>query len=130
MSSYDAPSSPAKPGKLTTISVLTLISGLSNILVALVLTISIVVGSFGIGVLCAPATLLPMVLGIFELIYAAKLLSISPKPVEPSQALAILEICCVLFGNVIALAAGIVALALYNDSEVKRYFAFLNAPQE
>lgn len=129
MSHFDS-SYQVKPGKLTTISVLTLISGISNILAALILTGSIVLGTFGIGLLCAPVTLLPLVLGIFEIIFAAKLLANPPKPVNPSQALAILEICCILFGNIIALAAGIVALVLYSDAEVKQYFAYLNAGQE
>ncbi len=129
MSHFDS-SYQVKPGKLTTISVLTLISGISNILAALILTGSIVLGTFGIGLLCAPVTLLPLVLGIFEIIFAAKLLANPPKPVNPSQTLAILEICCILFGNIIALAAGIVALVLYSDAEVKQYFAYLNAGQE
>jgi hypothetical protein len=82
----------------------------------------------GLGVFCAPVTLLPLVLGVAEIVYAAKLLPNSPKPVNPSRILADLEIGCVLFGNVIAVIVGIVARILYRDEDIKKYFAFLNAP--
>jgi hypothetical protein len=66
------------------------------------------------------------VLGIFEIVYAARLLSNPPKPTQPSQAIAILEICCILFGNVVPLVIGILALVFYNQPEVQDYFAKLN----
>jgi uncharacterized membrane protein len=128
MSSYDAPSSQTKPGKVAALGVLTLISGISNILAALILTISVIPVRSGLGVFCAPVTLLPLVLGVAEIVYAAKLLPNSPKPVNPSRILADLEIGCVLFGNVIAVIVGIVARILYRDEDIKKYFAFLNAP--
>ncbi len=87
--------------------------------------------TFGIVTLClVPIVLmfgiLPFVLGIFEIIYAAKLLANPPQPVQPSQAIAIMEICCILFANVISLVVGILALVFYNDVTVKAYFAKLN----
>jgi hypothetical protein len=103
-----------------------LISGISNALGALIVTATIVIGSFGLGLFCAPVALLPLVLGIFELIYAANLLANPPKPAEPSQLLAILEICAILYGNAISLIVGILALVFYSDPEVKRFFAALN----
>ena len=124
---YDSPTTEAKPGKVTTLTVMTLISGIVNILWGIGLTATIVLGSFGIGLICAPVTILPAVLGIFEILFASKLLSNPPSPTKPSQTLAILEICCILVGNLISLAAGIVALVMYNDPEVERFFAQLNA---
>lgn len=56
-----------KPGQVTAIIVLTLVSGITNILAALGWTFAIVLGTLGIGLLCAPITLLPGVLGIFEM---------------------------------------------------------------
>lgn len=119
-------SAPEKPGKVTAIAALTLVSGISNILGALIVTATIVLGSFGVGLLCAPATLLPIVLGVFEIIYAAKLLANPPKPTDPSEVLAILEICAILYGNIFSLIAGILALVFYSDPETKQFFATLN----
>ena len=66
------------------------------------------------------------ILGIFEIIYALKLLSNPPQPVRPSTTIAILEILCVLAGNVFSMIVGILALVFYNDPQVKEYFAKLN----
>ena len=106
---------------------MTLVNGILNILWGLGATGSIVLGTFGIGLLCAPVTILPLILGVFEIIYATKLLANPPQPVRPSQAIAILEICCILAGNVISLVIGILALVFYNDDAVKTYFAGFNA---
>jgi hypothetical protein len=112
-----------KPGLFTGVAITTLISGIINILYGLSLTAGIVLGTLGIGLLCAPITILPSVLGIFELIYAIKLLGNPPTGAKPSQAIAIMEICCILLGNVLTTGAGIFALVAYSDSNVKRYFA-------
>ena len=115
-----------KPGAVAAISVMTLISGILNILWALGLPAVIVLGTLGVGLLCAPVTILPLVLGIFEIVYAARLLSNPPRPIQPSQAIAILEICCILSGNLISLVTGILALVFYNQPEVQSYFTNLN----
>ncbi len=79
-----------------------------------------------VGVVCVPLTILPTILGVFELIYAAKLFSNPPQAVKPSTNIAVLEIACVLAGNLFAMAVGILSLVFYNDSVVKDYFARLN----
>jgi hypothetical protein len=79
-----------------------------------------------VGVVCLPITILPTILGIFEIIYAAKLLSAQPEPVQPSQNIAILEILTFLIGNIFSMVVGILALIFYNDVSVKEYFARLN----
>jgi hypothetical protein len=56
-----------------------------------------------------------------------------PQQVLPSTNIAILEIVCVLVGNIFAVVVGILALVFYNDLIVKDYFARLNgtlAPAE
>ena len=116
-----------KPGKVMTIAILTLISGISNIIAALIWTGLIVVGTLGIGLLCAPVTILPLVLGIFEIIYAVKLMSNPPKPVQPAKVIAILEIVAILSANIFSLVTGILALVFYNDQEVQDYFTQINA---
>lgn len=83
-----------------------------------------------VGVVCVPLTILPTFLGVFELIYAAKLFSNPPQALKPSTNIAVLEIACVLTGNLFAMAVGILSLVFYNDNDVKDYFARLNGMPE
>ena len=110
---------------------MTLVNGIFNILGGLGITAGVVLGTFGIGLLCAPLTFAPAVLGIFEIIYASKLMSSYPQPpLRPNTTIAILEICCIVAGLVISLVVGILALVFYNDPEVRAYFYQLNTPVE
>lgn len=79
-----------------------------------------------VGVICTPLTILPAILGVFELIYAAKLFSEPPQVFKPSTNIAVFEITSVLTGNVFSMAVGILALVFYNDQVIKDYFARLN----
>lgn len=112
-----------KPVKVQTMAVLVLISGVINILwggiLALLGVISIV------GILCAPLLILPMILGVFELIYALNLLADPPKVAKPSQVIAILEICNLIFLNIFSVVVGILSLIFINEEEIKDYFASL-----
>jgi hypothetical protein len=49
-----------------------------------------------------------------------------PQQIQPSTNIAILEIVCLLVGNIFAVVVGILALVFYNDLTVKEYFARLN----
>ena len=112
------------PGLVKTIAVLTLINGIVNIFWGLIATVTV---TASIILIClAPLAILPTILGIFEIIYAIKLLSNPPQPVQPSNTIAILEILCLLAGNVFSMIVGILALIFYNDPQVKEYFARLN----
>lgn len=113
-----------KPGMVQAIAIMTLVNGILNIFWGGAATLGMIAG---IATIClAPFTILPLVLGIFEILYAAKLMSNPPQPVQPSQAIAIMEICCILVGNVISLVVGILALVFYSDPAVKAYFARIN----
>jgi len=46
--------------------------------------------------------------------------------VRPATNLAVLEIVCVLTGNVFSMIVGIISLIFYNDPAVKNFFARLN----
>ncbi len=116
-----------KPTLVNVIAWMTLASGVVNLIWGLVLTGSVILGTLGFGLICAPLTILPTALGIFEVIYAAKLLSNPPQPVQPSPALAVLEIVTALAGNFFSVVVGILALVFYNDVTVKDYFTRLNA---
>ena len=116
-----------KPGMFMAVAIITLVSGVINILYGLGVTVGIVLGTLGIGLICAPLTILPAVLGIFEILYAVKLLANPPQRVQPSQAIAIMEIACILSGKVLSTVAGILALVFYSDPAVKAYFAKINS---
>jgi hypothetical protein len=118
---------PEKPGMVQAIAVMTLVNGIINILYAFGVTLLIIIGSLGFGIICAPLTILPGILGIFEILYTVKLLPDAPQPTKPNQTLAILEICAILTGNVISFVIGILNLVFYNDENVKAYFANLNS---
>jgi hypothetical protein len=116
-----------KPGLLISIAVMTLTSGVINLFWGFVASAS-ALGTL-VGVVCLPITILPTILGIFEIIYAAKLLSAQPQPVRPSQSLAVFEIMTFLMGNIFSVVAGILSLIFYNDLSVKEYFSMLNGGQ-
>jgi hypothetical protein len=115
-----------KPTLINVIAWSTLASGIINVLWGIGLSATVVLSTIGFGLICTPVTILPTVLGIFEILYAAKLLSNPPQPVRPSQTIAILEIVCLLAGNLFSMVVGILSLVFYNDQIVKDYFARLN----
>ncbi len=124
----------SKPGQVSAIAIATLVSGCLNLLWALSLIPILLFGgayiticTCGIGAFfILPFFLLPVlaiVVGIFEVVYATKILPDPIKTNKPSHVVAIMEICCILTGNIIALAVGILALVFYGDNMVKAYFA-------
>jgi len=110
-----------KPTLVNVIAWMTLASGIINLFWGLIALLSL-----WWTVICIPFTILPTILGIFEIIYAAKLLSNPPQAVQPSTTIAILEIICILVGNIFSVVVGILALVFYNDLAVREYFARLN----
>lgn len=116
-----------KPALFTTIAILTLISGIVNLFWGFVASAT-ALGTI-IGVICLPITILPTILGVFEIIYAAKLFSAQPQPVQPSQPLAIFQITTFMYGNIFSMVVGILNLIFFNDQIVKEYFAKINGLQ-
>ncbi len=114
-----------KPSLVTAIAAMTLASGIVNIFWGLIASMTFLASI--IGVVCVPITILPTILGIFEVVYAAKLFSNTPQPIRPSQTLAAFEIACILTANMFSMIVGILVLIFYNDEQVKKYFADLNA---
>lgn len=113
-----------KPGLVTAIALMTLISGIINLFWGFVASAT-ALGSI-IGVVCLPITILPTILGVFEIIYAAKLLSNQPQPVQPSKSIAVFQILTILMLNIFSMIVGILVLIFYNDLTVKDYFSRLN----
>ena len=112
---------PPKPTLVNVIAWMTLASGIVNLVWGIVAVLSI-----WWTVICIPLAILPSVLGIFEVIYAAKLITNPPQVVRPSTNIAILEIIAILAGNVFSVAVGILSLIFYKDVTVQDYFARLN----
>jgi hypothetical protein len=120
--------SPKKPGPLTAVGVMTLVNGIINIFWGLIGTGATILGTIGFGLLCAPVTILPTVLGIVEVIYGIRLLADPIKRgTRPSTALAIMQILCVFWLNFLSPIVGILALVFYNDAAVKEYFQQVNS---
>ena len=113
-----------KPGLVTAIALMTLVSGIINLFWGFVASAT-ALGTI-IGVICLPITILPTILGVFEIIFAAKLLSAQPQPVQPSTSIAVFEILTVVMGNIFSMVVGILVLIFYNDLTVKDYFARIN----
>ncbi len=113
-----------KPTLINVIAWTTLASGIVNLVWGLAASGTALATI--VGIICTPLTILPTILGVFEILYAAKLLSNPPQAVQPSTNIAIFEIACVLTGNVFSMVVGILSLVFYNDQIVRDYFARLN----
>jgi hypothetical protein len=113
-----------KPTFVNVIAWMTLASGVVNLFWGLGLSLTGLLRI--VGIICIPFMLLPTILGVFEVIYAAKLLSNPPQVTQPSTTIAILEIVSALVGNFFSVVVGILALVFYNDLTVRDYFARLN----
>ncbi len=113
-----------KPGLYTAIAVMTLTSGIINLFWGFIASATVL--STVIGVVCLPITILPTILGVFEIIYAAKLLSSQPEPVKPSTSIAVFQISTFIYGNIFSAVVGILNLIFFNDQSVREYFARLN----
>lgn len=113
-----------KPTLVNVIAWMTLASGVTNLIWGVAASGTAL--ATVVGIVCIPFTILPTILGVFELVYAAKLFSNPAQPVQPSTNIAVFEIASVLTGNVFSMVVGILALVFYNDTIVKDYFARLN----
>lgn len=123
-----------KPGKVQALAIMTLIDGILNVLYGLILAVSMLIGALGtVGItcLCVPAGIYAIVVGILEIIAAAKLLPEPAKVKEFPKYLAIMQIINIISGNVFSTVTGILALVFANDPEVVAYFASIElAPPE
>lgn len=121
---HTVPAYEHKPGQVQAIAIMTLINGILNILAGIGITITVVFSTIGFGLICVPITILPSALGIIEIIGATKLLANPPRKFNV-QTIAILEIVCIILGNVPSLIIGILNLVFINDPETRFYIDHL-----
>jgi hypothetical protein len=114
-----------KPANVQVIGILVLVSGAINILVGLGITVGVVLGTFLLGVVCLPLTLIPVGVGIYELIVGIRVVSNQPPGNLPL--VGGLEIASILWGNFLSMIGGIVVLVFYNEPETKAYFEDLKS---
>lgn len=109
-----------KPANVQVIGILVVISGAINIIVGLGVTVGVVLGTFFIGLICLPLTLIPIGIGIYEIIVGIRVLNNQP----PGNLTLVggLEIASILWGNFLSMIGGIVVLVFYNEPETKNYF--------
>lgn len=107
-----------KPDKVQAIAIITLVSGILNIIYGLTLSVGFAVTV--VGLLCLPLTIAPAVLGIFEVVSGAKLMNTLPRKFNV-KTIAILEIITIITGAVPSAVAGILNLVFYDDPPVKQY---------
>ncbi len=113
----------AKPGNVQLIGIFMIVSGALNILCGIGWMIAMLVTV--VGILCTPIALIPIGVGIWEIVTGANV--INGKPVKNLQVVAGFEIASILWANVLSMVAGILVLVFYNDPPTKEYFEDLNA---
>jgi hypothetical protein len=113
-----------RPSNINAIGIMTLVSGVLNLTGSVVGTLAVAISL--VGLVCVPFTLLPGVLGLFEILYGLKLLANPPQPVRPSRAIAGFQIATFIYLNIVSGVIGILALTLYTDPEVEQYFEAIN----
>ena len=106
-----------KPGNVTAVGVMFLVGGIQ----ACIFALGWAVGSAGFCCLW-PGTYYELVAGIMCIIRGANLLSERPRGPAPSGT-AILQIICIINGDILNLILGIVSMSMLNNPEVQRYFS-------
>ena len=109
-----------KPDMVGPIGIIMVVSGILNILAGIGWAALIILGTLGIGLLCAPIFLIPMGIGIYEIIQGVNIMN--DRPVKNVPLVGILEIVSILWANILSVVGGILVLIFYNDEQVKAYF--------
>ena len=120
-----------KPSKVQVMAIGTLVSGCLNAVSAIIWFFNVLmIGLSTLGIGCI-FIFVPIVLGVvavFEILYAMKIMPTPMKTNQTSKIVPILQICCIIGCNPIALACGILNIVFANDPEVRAYFASMDAP--
>ncbi len=121
-----------KPGTVTAVGTLMLISGIHNILFAISITIillivyfSFAIATYGIGLLALPLVIIPgiycLVVGIIEIVKGSKYLSNPPKTNTHPTTTAVFGMISLLFGSLITFILELIAVILMHGEEAKHF---------
>lgn len=112
-----------KPGNVQLIGIFMIVSGALNILAGAGWLIAMLVTV--VGILCTPIALIPVGIGVWEIVTGANI--INGRLAKNIQVVAGFEIASILWANVLSMVGGILVLVFYNDPSTKEYFEDLNA---
>jgi len=109
-----------KPGNVQLIGIFIIVSGVLNIMFGIGIAIAVVLGTFFLGLICLPLLVIPIGVGIWEIVAGVNV--VNDRPAKNLQVVAGFEIASILWANVLSMVAGILVLVFYNDPETKAYF--------
>lgn len=112
-------------GKASTVGILTLVGGIwaaVDTLIGLVFLVGFGISTFGIGCLLVPLLALPGATAIMGITQGIKLVGKDASKQKAPLTVSILQICCILFLDVIQCGMGIASLVMQNDPEVKAFY--------
>ena len=107
------------PSKLEAVRVMTIIGGALAVLYGLGATggiLALGIASFGLGCLCLPLPVYMLIAGVVALTQGLDTFK------KPPRVAAIMQIICIIGGDVINLVLGIIELMYLNDPEIKAYY--------
>jgi hypothetical protein len=104
-----------KPGKVQAVAIMMLVGGIINCLIGAGFAFSCIL-------LVWPGTYLAIVTGILCIVKASALLGDGARHEPAPTAPAIMQIVCIINGDLVNLTLGIVELVMLNDPESRRYF--------
>lgn len=118
------PLAPPRPSTFTAVAIMVLVSGVLNLIAAmssLIWVLTVAVATFGLGCFLIVVPVYFLVLGIFEVKLATRLMPDPPTIREIPQHVPIMEILCILFCNPVPPVVGILTLILSKDEQFQAY---------
>lgn len=114
-----------KPGQVQAVGIMMLVGSIMSLLYALgiiIYILAVAAATLGVGLLCClwPGIYVAAVFGILGLIRGINMLNQDDQ--GPPRTLAILQIICVVNGDIINCVLGIVSLVMLNDPQVRAYY--------
>lgn len=119
------PTGAAGPGKASAVGIITLIGGCwaaLSTLGILIFTLIFGIGTFGFGCLFGIFAILPGTTAIMGIIQGTKLIGKEASRQKAPVVVAILQICSILYLDLIGCGLGIANLVLQNDPAVKAFY--------
>jgi hypothetical protein len=109
---YDRPKKPAKPGQVQAVAIMMLVGGILGILTALAVAAA--------SICLWPGVYYELVVAILFIIRGTNMLNQDDR--GPPRTLAILQIICIVNGDIPNCVRGIVSVIMLNDPKVEEYY--------